>query len=397
MRRRTLLSLPLAVALAGSACAPRAAPPAAMMEHVAYVVSESADRVARVRFADGRLTVERERGVGPAPSVSGAPHGVAVAPDAGHYYVTLGHGRPFGSLLKLSTATDEVVGETTLGLFPATVDVTPDGVHAFVSNFNLHGDAVPSSVSKVRLETMTEVARTETCAMPHGSRTNPRGTAHYSVCMMSDLAVEIDVASGLVARRFSVAPGREGLARADARPAAVLDLDTDRAEHSPHADGADDAGSTTGQAESCAPTWAQPGHDGRHLYVTCSALAEVLEIDLRDGAVRRRFATGPSPYNAETTRDGRLLLVTLRSRGEPALQVFSLADGRLLARVPTSARLAHGVAATADGRWAFVTSEGVGPEPGWVDVIDLATFERVAGIEVGQQAAGVAVVPPRAR
>jgi hypothetical protein len=32
----------------------------------------------------------------------------------------------------------------------------------------------------------------------------------------------------------------------------------------------------------------------------------------------------------------------------------------------------------------------VGAEPGKVDVIDLSTFERVASVEVGQQASGIA-------
>ena len=38
------------------------------------------------------------------------------------------------------------------------------------------------------------------------------------------------------------------------------------------------------------------------------------------------------------------------------------------------------------GRYAFVTVEGVGGEPGIVEVIDLDTYERVGRAEIGKQA-----------
>ena len=41
-------------------------------------------------------------------------------------------------------------------------------------------------------------------------------------------------------------------------------------------------------------------------------------------------------------------------------------------------------------RYAFVTIEGVGAEPGAVDVIDLASRTKVASVDVGQQAGGIA-------
>ena len=42
-----------------------------------------------------------------------------------------------------------------------------------------------------------------------------------------------------------------------------------------------------------------------------------------------------------------------------------------------------------DDRYVFVTCEGIGSEPGAVDVIDLATRTRVASIDVGQMAGGI--------
>lgn len=340
--------------------------------YVAYVGSESADRVARIRFIPGAgAVVERQREVGRNPVETESPHGLAVSPDGAYYYVTLGHGTPFGELWKISTRDDQVVGRTTLGLFPATVSVTPDGEYAFVANFNLHGDHVPSSISKVHLPGMTEVARTETCVMPHGSRVSPDGTRHYSACMMDQVVVELDVASGDVARMFSVAPGMEGPVRS-AR------------EHAGH-------GASAGDAV-CSPTWAQPSSDGSSVFVACNRSAEVLEIDTDGWRISRRFSTGEAPYNLAATPDGRYLLVTLKNRSAPATEVIELESGRTVARVENTARLPHGVAVTADSRYAFVSVEGVGAEAGRVDVIDLRALRRVDSVEVAQQAGGIDVL-----
>ena len=48
---------------------------------------------------------------------------------------------------------------------------------------------------------------------------------------------------------------------------------------------------------------------------------------------------------------------------------------------------------TSDDRYAFVTVEGIGGQPGIVEVIDLSTYERAAVAEVGKQAGGITLVP----
>lgn len=336
--------------------------------YVVYVASESADLVTRLRF-DGRdIIVERETPVGSFASEIDAPHGLAVSPDRRFVYVTLGHGRPYGSLWKMDVETDSVAGRTMLGNFPATVDLTPDGEYAFVANFNLHGDPVPSSVSKVHLPTMTEVARTTTCVMPHGSRLNPGGTRHYSVCMRDEILVEIDVESAGIARRFSMVPGREGAIPAGATPPA-----------------------RSAGGAGCSPTWAATSADGERVFVACNRSGEVLEIDVREWRIVRRLPTGEAPYNLEATPDGRFLLVTLRNRTTPAVEIIDLSTGALAGRVETSAALPHGIAITADSRYAFISVEGIGSEPGRVDVIDIAARSRLASVPVGQQATGIAV------
>ncbi|TVP57989.1 MAG: WD40 repeat domain-containing protein, partial [Gemmatimonadales bacterium] len=70
-------------------------------------------------------------------------------------------------------------------------------------------------------------------------------------------------------------------------------------------------------------------------------------------------------------------------------EFFDLQTGTSLATTPTSTNVVHGVVLSPDDRYAFVSVEGIGAEPGKVDVFDLATFERVASAEVGQQASGI--------
>ena len=116
-------------------------------DYLFYVVSEGADKIALVRFGSKGARVEREVETGDMPIDIDGPHGVVRSPDRKFYYVSIGHGRPFGLVWKYSTKDDSVAGKATLGYFPATMDVSADGQFLFVVNFNLHGDMVPSSVS----------------------------------------------------------------------------------------------------------------------------------------------------------------------------------------------------------------------------------------------------------
>src|SRR5678815_4301552 len=128
-------------------------------DYLVYVVSEAADKIALIRFGPKGARIDHQLDTGDMPIDIDGPHGIVVSPDRRFYYVSIAHGRPFGLVWKYATKDDTVVGKTTLGYFPATMDVTPSGDFLFVVNFNLHGDMVPSSVSVVSTETMTEVAR----------------------------------------------------------------------------------------------------------------------------------------------------------------------------------------------------------------------------------------------
>jgi DNA-binding beta-propeller fold protein YncE len=358
-----------------------------------YVLAESADRIHRIRFGPEGAVVENTAPIGMFPVTMEGPHGIQVSPRKDYFYVTTGHGIPDGKFWKFEVGADRPVTEAIdLGYFPATLDVTPDGLYAFIVNFNLHGSMVPSTVSTVYLPSFQEVAQTETCTMPHGSRVSPDGLHHYSVCMMDDQLVEISTRDFEVSRRFSLVQGEEG-------PLALEHM-ADHADHDAHADHhaerppetgdrrAHDPAGMGSHGSTCTPTWVHPAPDGERLYVTCSATDEILEIDREGWELLRRFPTGRGPYNLEVTADNRLLVVTLK-QGH-GVEFIDLASGESLAMRESSTRVTHGVVTSPDARYAFISVEGVGAEPGKVDIYDLRTFERVASVEVRQQAAGIA-------
>src|SRR6266498_3674812 len=253
-------------------------------DYLVYVLSEAADRISLIRFGPGGARVDHEVPTGDMPIDIDGPHGIAVSRDRQFYYVSLAHGRPFGSVWKYSTKDDRVLGQTQLGFFPATMDINADGSLLWVVNFNLHGDMVPSSVSVVATEPMLEVARIQTCAMPHGSRLNPQGTKHYSACMMDDMLVEIDARTLKVARHFLLTKGSEmGMIGAPSAMTVKGSMDgmkhMDMGGHGMEAPKAGD--------NSCSPTWAQPSTDGAKVFVACNKSSEILEMDVGEWKITR--------------------------------------------------------------------------------------------------------------
>lgn len=341
-------------------------------DYLVYVVCESADKIVLLRFGPAGLRIENQVRTGLMPTDINGPHGIAVSPDKKYFYVAMGHGRPDGSAWKYATGSNTAVKYTSLGLFPATTDITPDGNFIYVANANFHGDMVPSSISVVATDQMIEVKRIKTCTMPHGSRLNHAGTKHYSACMMDDMLVEIDTSKFAVSRYFMLAPGKEmGMMGA------------------PYPSGS--SSTMSGQKMSdhkpvCTPTWAQPSNDGSVVYVACNQTNDIVAVDTNTWTMVRRFPAGNGVYNLAMTRDGRLIATNKRGQ---SVSIFDPVTGKELARVPTQRKVVHGAVVTPDDRYAFISVEGVGSEPGTVEVIDLASYKTVATIDVGSQAAGV--------
>ncbi len=353
--------------VAGAVASAQTVPTPPERDYLVFVASEGNDQISLVRFGPAGARVERQRTMGTNRTELVGPHGLAVSPDGKWYYVTTAHGMPNGALWKFSTANDEQAGRTELSLFPATIHMAPGGHYAWVVNFNLYGDMVPSTVSVVYTDPMIEIKRIPTCVMPHGSRLSPDGSRHYSACMMNDVLIEIDAARMEVSRYFMLGKGTEHGMSGSPGTMAMRNAE--------------------GHGINCSPTWAQPSADGKTVWVACNKASELVEVDVGSWSMRRRIPAGDGVYNLAVTRDGRFLVGT-NKRGK-SVSVFDTASGAELARISTARRLPSGLVISPDDRYAFVTLEGVGSEPGTVEIIDLRARVRVGSVNVGQQAGGI--------
>jgi len=181
---------------------------------------------------------------------------------------------------------------------------------------------------------------------------------------MDDLLVEIDAGSFAVTRHFILTAGHErGVAGAP--PAHAM---------------------TATSSLTCVPTWAQPSNDGSIVYVACNKSNDIAAVDAKEWKLLHRMPAGNGVYNLAMTQDGRLIATNKRGQ---SVSVFDPASDRELARLPTKRKVVHGVVVSPDDRYAFVTVEGIGTEPGTLEVIDLAALQTVATLDLPAQAAGI--------
>lgn len=360
-------------------------------EYFVYVTAESEDEVALISYDAARQEagVEKVIPVGFKSAEIEGPHGITVAPDGEHWFLSMAHGNPNGYLYKFSTGTDELVGQTTLGLFPASMAISPTTGYLFVVNFNLHGEMVPGTVSVVEPESMTEITKIPVGVMPHGSRISHDGTKQYSVGMMSGDLFEINTGSFRVSRILDLDNNE---------PLDPLNYGMESMEHHMSAEVNPNShmnhkGAANRQQESMMhskvkPTWVQPHPQKELIYVAANGTDEILEIDAKEWKIINRMKTGKAPYNLDVTPDGKTLVASYK--GDKTTGIWDLETHRELARVENTRKIIHGVAVSPDNRYAFISVEGIGGEPGTMDVIDLKTTKKVASAEIGKQAGGIA-------
>ena len=111
-------------------------------------------------------------------------------------------------------------------------------------------------------------------------------------------------------------------------------------------------------------------------------------IDLATGKVDSRvdLGEGSRPHGLTALRDGRLLVT---AEGKRELVVVDPRSARVTARIPTGHDLSHMVAASPDGKRAYVTSL----RSGVVTVIDVPGGKVVGDIPTGKGAEGLDVTP----
>ena len=326
-----------------------------------YATAESEDEVALVRFDGNNIYLEKRIPVGVWPVEIEGPHGINISPDGEYWYLSMAHGIPFGHLYKYKTGTDQMVDRVELGLFPATLQVSIATGLLYVVNFNLHGghDEI-STVSIVDPDNMIEIERVETGVMPHGSRLSNNGLKHYSVAMMSGELFELDAVRMEITRKLSLGNHHKINHRK------MIDHKMSKAK----------------------PTWVYPHPNDQFLYVVNNGTDEVVEIDINKWMISRRFKTDKGPYNCEVSRDGKKLVVTYKTSSKTG--IWDLLSGKELGRIKNTRKVSHGVVISPDSKFAFISVEGIGAEPGSVEVIDLNKIKLVAQQDIGKQAGGIA-------
>ncbi|MEN2280651.1 YncE family protein [Algoriphagus sp. SE2] len=348
-------------------------------DYYVYVTAESEDEVALIKFDGKNATVEETIPVGIWPAEIEGPHGINVSPDGKYWYLSLAHGNPYGTLYKYSTESNEVVDTVRLGLFPASLQVSKTTGLLYCVNFDLHGDMVPSTVSVVDPEEMIEIERIETGVMPHGSRISSDGLFHYSVGMMSGELFEISTTKLKVTRKLNL----DGIAE---EMPAMGGMDHSKMDHSKmgHTMMTESAPMYHSETK---PTWAIPHPTNGKVYVAGNGSDEILEVDLEKWEITNRFKTGKAPYNCDVTPDGKYLVATYKGSGETG--IWDLKKGKELPRIKNTRNVTHGVTISSDSKFAFISVEGIGGEPGTMDVIDIKNAKKVASVDMGKQAGGI--------
>src|SRR5437899_6397637 len=209
--------------------------------------------------------------------------------------------------------------------------------------------------------------------------------------MMDDMLVEIDTRSLKVSRHFIVTKGKEigmnGPPRRDAAGsmssmAGMTGMSMPMKDAGGHGMEPPKPGDT-----SCQPTWAQPSADGSSIFVACNKSSEIVEVNANTWQLVRRIPARAGVYNLGITHDGKRLLAT--NKRDQSVSIYDLKSGKELARLPTKRKVLHGVVVSPDDLYAFVTVEGVGAAPGTVEIIDLKSWQTVATVDVGPEAAGL--------
>jgi len=368
VNRRHLIWLALGVWLGGVAAGD--AP-----SYRIFVSSESGDIVSQLTWDGVALKTVKVVPVGIMPADIDGPHNVTVAPDGKYWYVTIAHGTPYGTLWKMAVDGDTVVGKAPVEMFPTTISLTPDGELAFVANSDFHGDHPRMNVvSIVYTPQMVTLTNLPACDMPHGVKVNHAGTKVYVTCMNSDEVLEIDRASLAIARRHKTGEGMlpqampmkmgHGGAQGGLRRAVLHDA--------------------------CMPTFVSVSPDDTRLYVACNHSDELMVLDAGTLDLVKAIPAGHGAYNVEPSPDGKWVIVT--NKKDQSVSLIDAATLAEVARIPTTKPFPHGVAYAPDSRYAFISQESKGVDPGAVNVIDLQTKTSVASVAVPLQPTGITIL-----
>ncbi len=112
----------------------------------------------------------------------------------------------------------------------------------------------------------------------------------------------------------------------------------------------------------------------------------LIDLEKRAPVATIELPEGARPHGLKALSDGRLLVT---AEGLKELLIVDPGARRVAARVPTARETSHMVAASANGKRAYVANIGSGS----VTVVDLARAKVIKDVPTGEGAEGIAITP----
>lgn len=328
----------------------------------AYVTNQGDDLVSVISTEHNLVT--RLIPVGDSPTLD-VPHNIWVDKQEKFWYVTL---IGTGEVWKFDVATDTFQGKMKAGQSPANVATSPDGARLFVTDW----DIINPNGRKVRVidaTTLSIIKEVNVGLAPHGVNFSHDGRFVYVGNYLSDSISILRADDYEEVARVLLAPDVNPVRSSLYQPLQVV----------------------------LTP-------DDRLAYVSCFISDEVRVIDTVSRTVIAAIKVGHRPFLVEVTPDGQFVYVA--NQGSHDVSVIRVADQQVVATIKHhDFANPHGVAFTADGRFAYITNENLdgsytshhptekGGNPGNVQVIDTQTLQVVKTIEVEVDPTGVVVLP----
>lgn len=328
----------------------------------AYVTNQGDDLVSIISTEHNVVT--RLVPVGDSPTLD-VPHNLWVDRQNKYWYVSL---IAAGEVWKFDVATDTFLGKVKAGKSPANIVASPDGTRILATDWDVFNDG--RKVRVIDATSLTLIKELEVGIAPHGISFSHDGQLIYVTNYLSD-SVSILRASDYEHEGDPVllAPDINPIKSSRLQPLQVV----------------------------LTP-------DDRFAYVSCFNSNDVRVIDTASQTVLDSVKVGRRPFLLEVTPDGQFVYVA--NQGSNDVTVIRVSDNQVVTTIKNSSFAnPHGVAFTADGRYAYITNENLdgsfpahhptegGGNIGNVQVIDTQTHQVVKTIEVEVDPTGIAVLP----
>jgi YVTN family beta-propeller protein len=297
-------------------------------------------------------------------AVGSDPQGVAISPNGVHAYVT-NNGSFANTVSKINVATDTVAATIAVGTQPWGIAINPVGTFAYVAN---KGN---DTVSKIDLATDTVVTTIAVGTQPWDIAISPAGSFAYVTNQGSGTVTKIDLTTDAVVTAIAVGLDPTGIAISPAGSFAYVA--NERSGTISKIDLATDTVVTT-IAVGTQPWDIAISPAGSFAYVAnFSSSSTVSKIDLRTNAVVGTIAVGACPNNIAISPAGSFAYVTNQC-GEGSVSKINLAtDTVTTVPVGVSYKNPRGVAINPAGTLAYVALHST---PGTVAKITLSATEQ---------------------